>query len=413
MGAELSLLKSFCDSKDSWVRYDPYIKEIQGMDRDMATLFGVVRQYYEKYPERESIESSDLMLFYDYLYPTARNKSFHQELIIQLDSLEVNKDLAEDMFEKTMERHEANNIINMLTPVLSGDKWGLLPEVRVKIEDFERRMKNPPQLKEVLEAPITPIDILIAQEIDPDGLRWMLPSLQEAIGNLRRKTFGLMFAYSDIGKTSFATKNTGHWARQLQGDEVIVYGGNEEARGRTELRLTQALTGWTQDMIKADPAGADKLRMERGFGRVKIFDGVKDTDYILRLLDKYHPIVYVADQMTKVVPRLPARQLDKETVLLEKLSNWFRETAKDYDCTMVGVTQGTGETSTKKFLELKDMYNSRVAIQQELDWTIGLGEDPDKAKSMIRYISIPKNKFGEHSRFACSFNQATNEWKEI
>lgn len=410
MAVELSLVKCFCDSRESWQRYDPYIRNLKNMDRDIRLLFTAVRGYYDKY-DKDTISHDDFKTFYEYSNPTGKNKQFQMELIDTLFQMDINTDLAEDMFEKLMERHEANRIVNQLIPVVEGTKWGMLSDIKTQIEEFERRMKHPPQDLMSLEPSRTNIQELIALEINPKGLSWPLHTLNEAIGVLRRKTFGVEFAYSDTGKTSFATKCVAHWARQLKPEERIVYAGNEEAARRTELRITQALTGWTADQIASDGFGAEKLRNERGWDKIFIYDGVTSTDYLRALAEEYMPHVMVSDQFTKVDIKLPSNASDIK--ILEKLSNWFREFAKEYDLAMMGLTQGRGETAGKKFLTLSDIYNSRVAVQGELDWAIGIGSTEEQGKEMVRYFSIPKNKFGDHTKFQTMFNHLNNSWTEI
>jgi hypothetical protein len=379
------------------------------MDTDIRILFDLVRGYYETYEEGE-ISRNDLVAFYDMLYSTRKNKNFHLELITQMYEMDINLDLAEDLFEKMMERHEANLIINQLQGVLEGDKWKVLSQIKVQIGEFERRMKNPPSEDMSLAPSRTSVAKLITQEINPEGLSWHLHTLNEAIGVLRRKTFGVEFAYSDTGKTSFATRCVAHWARQLADGECIVYAGNEEASARTELRITQSLTNWTGEQIANDPDGAERIRNERGWDKIYIFDSVTSTEYLRAIAEEYRPLVLISDQFTKVDIKT---KTDKDMKILEKLANWFREFAKEFDMAVMGLTQGTGETRDKKFLDLGDMYNSRVAIQGELDWAIGIGTDTNPDKSMIRYFSIPKNKFGDHTRFHTTFNNKNNEWKEI
>ena len=98
---------------------------------------------------------------------------------------------------------------------------------------------------------------------------------------------------------------------------------------------------------------------------------------------------------------------------IQKLFNAYRELAKTYDTTIIGVAQGRGECENKKYLELSDIYGSRVAIQGELDWALGIGRMLDPAYADQRFINIPKNKLGENAKFVTTFDRHKCLWEEI
>jgi hypothetical protein len=410
MSAELSLLRCFCDRKDLYDKYYPYVVEVHNIDYDIKLLLNAVRDYYNQY-NKDNIKEKDFVTFYDFLYPTAKNRVLHVELIHSIFEMDVNIELAQDIMEQFMERHYAAQIFDKIKPIIDGSKSGILPDVAEQVASFTRRMQNPPPDIRALKPHYMEIEDLVAKEINPKGLTWPIAELNNAIGVLRPKTFGLEFAYVDAGKTSFMTACVAHWARQISDEQNIVIAGNEEASARTDLRITQSLTGWTKEQIAADHQKAEQMRYERGYSRIKIFDSVTHTDHVLKLLEEYHPVVLAVDQLTKVAISIKST---RDIKVLEALANWFRERAKEFDCSIMGVTQGVGDALNKKWLELTDIYDSRVAIQGELDWAIGIGRDTkDITKENMRFISIPKNKFGEHSSFVVHFNKHNNVWRAL
>jgi len=127
------------------------------------------------------------------------------------------------------------------------------------------------------------------------------------------------------------------------------------------------------------------------------------------LLEEHRPRIMYVDQAVKV----EAEKTDKEVKAIQKIFNAYRELAKAYDTTIIGVAQGRGECEDKKYLDLSDIYGSRVAIQGELDWALGIGRVLDAAYADQRYINIPKNKFGDNDKFVTNFDKHMCVWEEM
>ena len=70
--------------------------------------------------------------------------------------------------------------------------------------------------------------------------------------------------------------------------------------------------------------------------------------------------------------------------------------AKLYNTSIICLAQAVGEAENRKYLKLSDIYGSRVGIQGELDYAIGIGRTMDDlAYANVRFINIPKNKLNE------------------
>ena len=191
-----------------------------------------------------------------------------------------------------------------------------------------------------------------------------------------------------------------------------MYAGNEESAPRLSLRLTQALLGVTRSDIKLSPADIERKRREQGFTRVKLLDNVTHTSEVHRLLETWLPRVLFIDQGTKVSIDANVKEM-KEVQLL---FNFYREKAKEFDTSIICLAQGVGDSENRKWLKLSDIYGSRVAIQGELDYAIGIGRRIDDiARENFRYINIPKNKLleGETGKFVTLFRRENCSWESI
>jgi KaiC/GvpD/RAD55 family RecA-like ATPase len=376
-------------------------------------LFRLVHDYYERYPTAKSVSSEELKAFYDFQYPSAQEKDFHISLINEAFSLDVRPELAQDMLEHMVERHFASGLVSKLLPVVEGSKYGVVPELYTDVEEYHSLMANPPVKEGILTPNTMSVAELIAEELAEEGLDWHIPALTNTIGKVRRKTLGLIYAFVDSGKTSFALSAASAFAKQLSTtEECIVYAGNEEGASRVNFRFTQALLNITKTQFKADPVQTERERQEKGWSRVRIFDSVSRVSHVRKLLEEYRPLIMFIDQATKV----DAETQDKEVTAIRKLFNQYRELAKMYDCAIIGVTQGVGDAENKKWLKLSDIYGSRVAIQGELDYAIGIGRIvDDPAKEHTRFINVPKNKLhdGEGAKIITTFIKDRCLWRPV
>lgn len=323
---------------------------------------------------------------------------------------EVNKELVLKLLESIMERHFSSIVLNKLIPIVEGSESGKLIEVYQDIENFIRKLKNPPKKLNKLTPCEMSIKELIEKEIEYEGLHWHLPTLDNVIGRAKRGKLGLVYAFVDSGKSSFCISAAANFARQIvDTEECIVYAGNEEGAPGLSLRLTQSMLKITRSELVTNPDFAEEERVKLGFNKVKLYDSVYTLNDVVYLLEEHHPRVMFIDQAVKVENDVK----DESIKAIQKLFNAYRELAKTYDTTLIGVAQGKGECEDKKYLNLSDIYGSRVAIQGELDWALGIGRIMDAAYEDTRWIHIPKNKEGENSKFSVNFNRHLCLWEEI
>ena len=412
MSVELSMLKHFCDSREIEAMHHAYLDTLDNMEREVRLLFELVHRYYLDF-DKESIPREELLGYYDLKYPKARNRDMHLDLIAQAYGSNLSVDLMREHLDQLIERHHATQVINKLLPVMEGDKYGVLADTKVDIDNYIDLLHNPP---DSLAVPIPcelSVQELIEQEIDDAGLPWHIKELNEIIGGARRKTLGLLYAFVDSGKTSFAMATVAHFAKYLaETEDIVCYCGNEEAAGRLRLRLVQAIVHWTRTQIKHNGKEAERLAQEGGIHRVKIFDGVTSTEQLDYIAKEYKPHIMVIDQATGIDP--PGKKKREGVEKLEVLFPWFRKFANTHDLGLLGVAQGTGDAEDSKWLKLSDIYGARVAIQAALDYAIGIGRKVNNPiDDDLRYLHVPKNKLadGNEGKIVCHFNKYHCSWE--
>jgi replicative DNA helicase len=409
----LTALRLFCRKREEYESHSGFIKGIDNLDRHVYVLFSAIQRYYEKYKDHNYIEKDELKKFYDYLHPQNRDKDVHHELIDTMFEEAVSNSVARDIFEQVVEQSYAARMIARLAPVVQGHKSNVVPLIASDVEEFIGFMKNPPSEAKVMTPCSLSVEELVAQEILEEGVPWHLENLNEIIGGVRRRTLGAIYAFVDSGKTSFGLSACASFARALKDTgDTILYAGNEEAAPRLSLRLTQAMLGVTRADLKLTPAEIDERRREVGYTRVKIFDNVIHASEVHRLLEQWAPRIVFIDQGTKVSINSKLKEVEEQ----QELFNFYREAAKDYNTSIISLMQGVGDAENRKWLKLSDIYGSRVAIQGELDYAIGIGRRiDDAARENYRYINIPKNKLmeGETGKFMTLFTKESCQWRAI
>jgi hypothetical protein len=411
MGNEMNILSAFVVSRELFEKHGKHFESIDNLEREIKLIYSLIRDYYDKY-DSFSITEFDVRAFFNHQYPAIRDKDLYHTMLSNLYENEVNINLIHDILEQIMEQHYATKIINSLIPVMEGNQFGILTSIRDKVDAYINRLRNPPTNTELEPCELTLADLIAERELD-GGLTWPLNLLNGTLGDLPRKTLGLIYAFVDSGKTSFSLNVASHFIKQLvDTGDVIVYAGNEESASRMSMRLTQSLLAQPRQWILDNVDEAETRRYELGFSRIKLFDSITDIHMIEALLDKWSPRVMFIDQATKV----DAFSKEKEVNAVRKLFNKYRELAKYHNTSIIGITQGAGDAENKQWLKLSDIYGSRVGIQGELDYAIGIGRRIDDAsKENLRYIHVPKNKLldGDGVKFTTYFGRHENCWREV
>ena len=413
MSVELSILKLFCESREIESTHFGYIKVVSNMEREIKLLFNLINSYYKDY-EVNSISKDDLISYYEIKYPKAKERNMHLELIKSAFALEVSSDLVKISLDQLLEKHTATTIVNKLIPVMEGEKYEVLETIRSDIDSFIDLLHNPPDSLVVPEPCRLTTQELIEQEIMDDGIPWHIRSVTNIVNGIRRKTLGLIYAFVDSGKTSFAFGACSAFAQHLVGDQNICYAGNEEDAPRMRLRFIQALLNKTRSQIACDGEEADRMAIDRGLNRVNIFDSITTGEQIQYIIKEYQPTILFIDQATDV--EIDTRRKREGVDYLKALFKWYRRLANKHDCAIVGVSQGVGLAENTQWLKLSDIYGSRVAIQGALDYAIGIGRKIDDPVSEdLRFINIPKNKLhdGEGGKFVVNFQRQICKWEEV
>lgn len=409
MALELQILHRFCENKETLLTYRTYFDDIlKNVERELSLIFGLIVDYYEQYVDRTHITKDELFAYYKYKYPVSKNEVIIKELIFDLFNINIQDVLIHDLLQQLKERYFATKIVNKLLPVVEGTKYGVFPTLKSDIEQFTTT-QNVVENTSMAPCKLS-IQDLVSKTITRDGLFWHIDGVSDILGSIPIKSLGAVFGYVNASKTSFCVSAMKKFAEQLTNTEdVVIYAGNEEPAERVYLRFVQALTEMSSLQIEENPEKAEEILKNSAINRILIYDSIITIEQVECLLDTYSPRVIVIDQGTKV----STHSKEKDVIRIQHLYNQYRNFVNQYNTSMIVVSQGDATTANKKWLNLPDMYSSKVAIQGELDYAIGIGflsDDPSKKR--LRYINIPKNK-GPMGKCISNFNEEICLWKSI
>jgi len=244
---------------------------------------------------------------------------------------------------------------------------------------------------------VADIDELMQVSSATKTWHWQLKTLDEKIGVVNEGHFVQLMARPDCGKTAFVISTVaapGGWADQ---GAIVDWYANEEPIVRTRWRAISSFTGLTKEKLIANPKHATEI-WNKIKSRVRTIDipfGTAVEQIAARTRDR-KPDIVIVDQLDKLGVRPVAGNFVSETERLRLLYIKFREIAKQYNCTVVGVCQASAEAEGKRVVTYDQAENSKTGKAAECDLFIGIGRSP-LSESMVeedytRYITVSKNK---------------------
>jgi hypothetical protein len=411
----MNVLKLFAEKKDQFERKQGWIARLPNLDNSIKTLLTTIQKYYEHYPEHAYIGKTELKEFYEFLYPGSRDKDMYFELIEAIYESEVSTNVQEDLTEQAIEMAFAQDICNKLLPVAQGHKFGIVPTLTADIEEFQGQMKRPPANTSDLVLNTYDPWQLLDENINYEGPSWGIEPLDGILGPIQMQTLGTIFGFVDSGKSSCIMTIAASAAKYYNGtEERIALLRNEEPGKRTATRLQMAMLGKNRHELYE--MGEERVGVELqdvGWNNILVSDNnVSHVTQVRKCLELYDPRVVIIDQGAKVNHDLICKEVDT----LRALYGWFREMAEQFNTAIITVEQGVGEANNRQWLQLTDIYNSRVGLQGELDYAVGIGKLTEhEARKNFRYFNVVKNKLfdGQKAKFPTYFDEERCIWKPI
>jgi KaiC/GvpD/RAD55 family RecA-like ATPase len=384
---EEQIIKLFCTDKEYYSKYYKYVNlnYIKSNYTSHYKLFNSIDSYYNAYPDKESISTTELEIQYNsnYLLQEAERKELTL-LVTRIFEAEItNKEAVVNLLNEHRRRGLAGDLAKLALDVEDGsaDPQSLIE----KFKDFE--------VDEVTDKKFDfqnmSLKYIYDEQDNYPGLRWRLNWLNKSLGSLRKGNFGFLFARPETGKTTFLASEITHMIKQTDGD--IIWFNNEESNRVVADRINQAFAGVERRILKGQQQAAYEKQYEDIVGdRIKLVGNeiTESTDpkKIEEILKATNPALIIFDQIDKI----KGFKADRNDLELKAIYQWAREIAKKY-APVIAVSQASGEADGKLWLTMNMVDGSKTSKQGEADWMLGIGKEQDNT-SRLRYFNILKNK---------------------
>jgi len=354
------------------------------------------------------ISSADLFSFWKSQNPTS-TQSWTDEIKEQIDNInispELNDDVATDVIENIWRQKIGLDVADLGIKMSEGDTKAMDSLVtlieRVSVgympDDFAEDVTD-----DIYE--------LLSVVSNDNRFKFNIETLSKHVYGIARGEFGVIAAYSNVGKTAFAISLCAAPAGFCQQGAKVCYVANEEVAKRTKLRAIQAYTGLTKEEIEFDPQVA--AARYSGIKDRLIFADAQGWD--IQMLDTYMKkqsmdclIVDMADKIALTTTFNSGHER------LRELYYRLRELAKKHNCAVIGLSQASAEAEGKTRLTPTMLEGSKVGKISETDILFGLGksDDANNPDDPTRYITVMKNKIsGWHGTVLCNLDGNTSRY---
>jgi hypothetical protein len=370
--------------------YKAYIEElyIKNNNKELYKILQTIHVYYNKYninnKDIKSIE--ELESLYYILYPSVnqKDKDNIHVLFDRLSKIEVNPNLAEEIFLNHVQQVKSTELAVLWLEVAEGKKpYQDLIEAGKKLEDLRCRINNEESADFVPES----LESLERQIFGGRELTWRLNSLNASLGPLRGGDFGFVFARPNSGKTTWLASELSNFLDQVK--NPIVWFNNEEQGAKVKFRIIEAYFSLSLNKILQEREKYGKLCLEHIKGKIKVTSDNWDNSRRScdRICSNLQPSLIVFDQIDKI----RGFEDDRYDLEMKEKYGWARQLAKKYG-PVIGVCQAGGSGEGKQYLNMDDVDSSRTSKQGEADWILGIGKSHQPGLEHIRFFNICKNK---------------------
>lgn len=405
---DITILKAMTD-KALFLKYSPILYKLDNLQKELRLILNAIKSYYTKYKEKEGITTDELEGYFYHLNPQVQDPELYDFIFKQLEAAQIeNPALLTDILNQIVERHYmtkiamvSNDMVQEITPSAYDEVMRLAKQLKDVTESIQEAEND------VCDSSLEDLLLLDSQA----GLRWRLGFMHSVFGPLKSGYLGHFFARPDAGKTSFALSELTHFAFQLSPDRPGLYLNNEEGISRIKLRAYSALIGVSINWIHSNMIKAEEHWNNYGGDRLKFIGEVNDLSQVEQYVDTFNPRVVFIDQGPKLFTETGKNENDVKR--LQKIYNRLRTLTVDYDTSIITLGQADKDAEGKMYLTLNNMADSKVAIQGELDFGVGIGKRNDAGYEFIRYMSCVKNKLtGGYGKGQCTFKIESSRFED-
>jgi len=245
---------------------------------------------------------------------------------------------------------------------------------------------------------------MLAAVSNENKFKFNIETLSRNVYGIGRGDFGVIAAYSNVGKTAFAISLCAGPGGFCEQGAKVGYIANEEISMKSRLRALMAYTGLTKEECEFDPQAAGArfqgIKDKITFADAQAWDITTLDAFIAR--EKFD--VVIVDMGDKISL---TTQFASDHLRLRHLYYRLRELAKTHNLALLALSQASAEAQGRTRITMDMMEGSKLGKAAESDIMLGIGkaDDPNNPDDPTRYINVMKNKIsGWHGLVTCSLN---------
>jgi len=386
---DMVLLRILKNRKEFFQIHDRIPKE--ALDKTTVMIIEDFAAYFEKLPDATKIDVQYFLPF----FRSRRGKDMSEEGIIEYERIlpKLRTNVPEDERKAIMVQMLELRLSTDMAETLSKYEAGDIPNLHAELTRIENEFAVDAEIK-VTDFIKTPIEELMLEEGNEDGIKSRLTVLKEAMRGYRGGDFVIIAARPDRGKGTFIASETTYFAPQLPDDQNILILNNEGPGKRVVPRLYQAALGAPLSVMREYMD--DKSLRRRYIEAVGRVDRIRvvdihgfDTYAVENIVRQNNAGVVVYDMIDHI---RGFRNEARTDLVLEEMYKWARTLAVKYNHVGMATSQISNEGDGMLFPTLGMLKDSKTGKQGACDAMIMIGNSNDPGMQSIRGIGLPKNK---------------------
>lgn len=388
------LLLKTMKHRDNYSRYSMVMKSplLKSANLPHGTISDFGRWFREN-PEEEVIDEKAFLLWSKLKHNMGDGEA---DFLVGEDLIksrgEVPESLQDSLMDRLLIEIKSIELQGILEDYKRGEDIDLYSELRSTLDSMEADLNR----KRSFDRVDVPIEELLNEHRNQDGVRWRLNSLNRSMRPLRPGDFIVIAARPDAGKTSFLSSELTFMSGQLPEGRPIIWLNNEGPGRRILSRVYQAALD--SSMTELELLLKDGVLHSRyaeaigGASQLKVFD-VHDlmSHDIEDLIKEEKPGMIVFDMLDNIkFSGMNHHGGQRTDQILESMYQWARLLGVKYDCIVLATSQVSADGEGEKYPTQDMLKDTKTGKQGAADVILMIGKDKDD--SNLRYLSTPKNK---------------------
>jgi archaellum biogenesis ATPase FlaH len=365
--------------------------------KNLQPLWNTVQQAQETYTE--DLTPSVVKRLHNEFNPAMTTRQ-RDNIAIVLDDMAhsdaVPNDMAVDIMKRVHRRESARAVAQEAVKVINGSV-ATTANLKLMLGDLDDDKFDADTFKEIEYDLDSLLDSVSLEHL----FKFRLPSLRAQVPGAGRGHFAIIFARTEIGKSTFSCSEAAGFL--MQGLKVAYFINEDPAKAM----YTRLISSYTEKTILE--MLADKTTVNEKFGPVSknlhMMDcvGMDITEVDIWCKENQPDVVFL-DQLDNF--QIGGAH-NSDTEKLGSIYRYTREIAKRRDCLIFAVTQASVEAQGLATIQKHMMENSKTAKQATADLIIGIGyNDQVHPNEETRQINVDKNKINSwHGHVICHMDK--------